>query len=195
MKTHGIHRYAVTGTVTTTYSNSEQFSSKDYVAKTTSTYKLDNGFVTISWNTNANTESNYTTYNFNGRAIVAESSSTSESKYDGKALSGTTSSNGTDGAFDFSAWTITDVNGTKYIDLGDNTLLKIEDLAISEEEDAFSGDIGGEFALNIKVSTKDRDISYTKENSDKVTNESTTEYKLTFQLVESYEPDEEAEEE
>lgn len=191
------YKYAVSGTIESTSSNSyKNGADKDVVTKETSTQKIENGFVTVKWSKNENTETNYTSYQFNGSAIVTEASGTKSKTVDGKSQSGTTSSGSTDGAFSFNGWTIVDVEGTKYIGFNNGELLKIEDLAISEDEDAFSGDFGDEFALNIKVSTKDVDLEYSKENAAKATNESTTTYKLTFQLVESYEPAEaEAEEE
>lgn len=190
------YKYAVYGTVTTTtkkegLGSSEYFLDKDmekFTSTSTNTYKISNGDVTVSWYTDETRNSNYTNYYINGEGI-AEASSSSSNTYDGDS---TGSSKGTSTTTFGIYKTFTEVDGTLYINI-DNNLVKIEDLAISEDDDAFSGDFGGEFSWNFKITNDKFYNSYDEDTNTKkdakYAQSSTTEYKLTFVPVESFDPE------
>jgi len=271
------YRYAVNGTIVTTSSSSSEDASKKVTEyKSTTTKKIDGGFVTVSWTENENRESNYDTYSVKG-TVKSSATTTNSRTYDSKAQDITTSSSSvgtTRLAFD-----IIDADGTMYFNYTEYEIVswktdysnyipsytvpagwyaydvygndeamiaagplstdpndplydinqsdpsyvggamwsdqrsgggyyaskpvyadklkktfKMDDIAASEDDDAFDGDFGKEFSINIKIDSKDEGLSYTKENSAKATNASSVEYKLTFVPVEDYDPEDFAEE-
>lgn len=122
---------------------------------------------------------------------------------------GPVSTNATDPKYDVSQGDSSYVGGAQWVDGGSvggfnfsepvygdvvSKTFKMDDIAASEDDDAFDGDFGDEFSINIKIDSKDEGLSYTKENSAKATNASSVEYKLTFVPVEDYDPEDFAEE-
>lgn len=122
---------------------------------------------------------------------------------------GPVSTTATDPKYDVSQGDSSYVGGAQWVDGGSvggfnfsepvygdvvSKTFKMDDIAASEDDDAFDGDFGDEFSINIKIDSKDEGLSYTKENSAKATNASSVEYKLTFVPVEDYDPEDFAEE-
>ena len=208
-KTESRYIYAVYGTITTTSSeeglidvssysgNISQALDKDGKKSTTtssSTKKVSNGYVAATWNTDENRESNYTHYTIKG-SYKYTSTSNSSGTYDGDSTGSTEGNEDGTSSIEFNIY---DIDGTYYLYDGTNkTQVKLEDLAISEDEDAFSGDFGDEFSLNIKISNDKFQKSYTKDNDlmkdAKYAKNSTTEYKLTFVPVQDFDPEDAAE--
>lgn len=193
------YKYAVSGTITTTTSSEELRNSttyaldadgKSYKNSGTTTDKINGGWITVNWEEDENRTSNYTQYNIFGNATKVSSEGSSESSFDTYASSSKGSSNGGSKWLSFN---ISDVDGTYYINL-DNEMVKLDDLAISEDEDAFEGDFGDEFSLNIKITKNNlTDITWDKDNETnkkaKKSNTTVTEYKLTFVPVEDFDPE------
>ena len=208
-KTESRYIYAVYGTITTTSSeeglidvssysgNISQALDKDGKKSTTtssSTKKVSNGYVAATWNTYENRESNFTHYTIKGDYKYT-STSNSSGTYDGDSTGSTEGNEDGTSSIEFNIY---DIDGTYYLYDGTNkTQVKLEDLAISEDEDAFSGDFGDEFSLNIKISNDKFQKSYTKDNDlmkdAKYAKNSTTEYKLTFVPVQDFDPEDAAE--
>jgi len=198
-KTNSNYKYAVSGTITTTTSSEELRNSttfaldadgKSYKNSSTTTDKINGGWITVQWEEDENRTSNYTQYNISGYATKVSSEGSSESSFDNYASSSKGSSNGGSKLLSFN---ISDVDGTYYINL-DNEMVKLDDLAISEDDDAFEGDFGDEFSLNIKITENNlTDITWDKDNeTNKKANKSNTtvtEYKLTFVPVEDFDPE------
>lgn len=197
-ETKSNYKYAVNGTITTTRSseylrdNSYQLDAdgKSQKESSTTTKKINGGCVTVSWSEDENRTSNHTDYNIYGNATIISSTSSGEFSFDTYGSSSKSSSNGGN---EWLNWVISDVDGTYYISI-DNEMVKLDDLAISEDEDAFEGDFGDEFSLNIKITRNNlRDINWDKNNetNKKASKSDTTvtEYKLTFVPVEDFDPE------
>ncbi len=195
--TYSSYKYAVTGTITTTRSAEYLYDSyfdldadgKSYKESSTTTEKINGGFVTVNWTEDENRISNYTHYNIEGSATVVETTGSGEASYDGTALGSTKGSSTGNTGIDFDIY---DIDGTYYINI-DNEMVKLDDLAISEDDDAFEGSFGKEFSLNIKATNNNlRNISWDKddETEKKASKSDTTtrEVKLTFVPVEDFDP-------
>lgn len=198
-KTYSNYKYAVTGTITTTtsseylkpsrWSSSLDADGKALKESSTSTSKVNGGWVSVSWTEDENRKSNYTNYSISGYATYTDGSVSNEWSYDtDKASNKGTSKGGSEHL----NWTITDIDGTYYLSI-DGEMVKLDDLAISEDEDTFEGDFGDEFSLNIKITKNnitDLEWNENDENDKKASKSDTTvtEYKLTFVPVEDFDP-------
>lgn len=198
--TYSNYKYAVAGTITTTESSETLRNAstwaldkdgKAYKSTTTTTSKINGGFVTVSWNADENRNSNYTTYSFDGDYVIVESTSNSSNTFDGD-FSGASKEISKGGA-SVDIPTIYDVDGTYYVSI-DGHMVDIETLAISEDDDAFSGDFGSDFELNIKITKNNlRNISWNEDDDNdkkaKKSDTTTKEYKLVFTPIESFDPE------
>ncbi len=218
------YKYAVKGTMVTTSENSMKTDSdgntpnangKITSNKTEVTTTIDNGFVAVGSNTDENRESNYTDYSLSGNYTGTERTVSTNVLY-GDANQTSTDNSKTD-SFSLSM-NFLEIDGDLYIKEG-NKVTKIETLAISEDDDAFEGDFGDDFALNVKItetySTVEDIYKYMLEEMDDSNSYSgdfkdtsvydyikawvdagmviteTKEMKLKFVLVEDFDPTEE----
>lgn len=227
--TNGSRAFAVKGTITSTTTETGKYVVDEYgiptpnkngkVSSITSKTeeKVNNGVINVSWSTNENRESNYTTYklkgSYSGTASGSETSvvlgkdgdsSSSSSSFSGVSLKTPFNEN-------FIFYNIDDVY---YIDI-ENEMIKLDDFAISEDYDALDGSFDDEFTLNLKF-TKDMtfedyagsDFNYTGDLDKTVkyeewedykeagcTASATYEYKLTFFPLQDFDPEAEIDEE
>lgn len=200
--TYSDYQYAVYGTITKT-TESEKITDeyglldkdgKSQKQSSTSKKTINGGVVEVWWNSNENRTSNYVNYSINGNVTVTGTTGESSWSRDTSA----SSSKGSGTGREYVSFDIYDVDGTYYINL-DGKMVKLDDLAISEDDAAFDGSFGGEFSLNIKITNNnERSISWNddnkKDNKETLKGDTTTtEYKLTFIPVQDFDPEAAAE--